>query len=268
MTRVLASIVSTGEATRVRSCLESLALQRFDGELRIAVVVNGPDDGTVAVTREAFPNATLLTRANRMGFAENHDDALASSPFDFGVVLNPDVLLKPGCLARLLAAMERHPGAGMVAPLLVYPDGTPQPSARQFPRISGTIARRTPLRKLIRNTVARSEHYLPPPTEDREVDWALGACLFVRNSAWQQVGGFDRGFRPLYVEDIDLAWRMWESGWSVWQTPDACAIHEHQAATDRVFFDRRTLWHAHGMLRFVRKHPRIIMSGARGKTRA
>jgi hypothetical protein len=38
-------------------------------------------------------------------------------------------------------------------------------------------------------------------------------------------------------------------------------MHEHQAATDKVFFDRRTLWHLHGMLRFVRKHPRILVSG-------
>ncbi|MDQ6736976.1 MAG: glycosyltransferase family 2 protein [Gemmatimonadota bacterium] len=262
MTRVLASIVSTGEATRVRACLRSLTAQRFDGQITVAVVVNGTDDGTVAATREMFPTATLIRRSTPMGFAENHDDALASSEFDFGVVLNPDVMLETDCVATLVAAMERHPRAGVIAPLLVYPDGSPQPSARRFPRIAGTLARRTPLRALFGEKIARSEHYLPPPTEDREVDWALGACLFVRNAAWNEVGGFDRGFRPLYVEDIDLGWRMWEAGWSVWQTPCARAVHEHQAATDKVFFDSRTMWHARGMARFVTKHPRILVGGS------
>lgn len=91
------------------------------------------------------------------------------------------------------------------------------------------------------------------------MDWLLGACLLVRTRTWRGLGGFDPNFRPLYVEDIDLAWRMWEAGWEVWQSPSAEAIHEHQAATDKRFFDRRTLWHARGMLRFVGKHPGILI---------
>lgn len=265
MTHVLASIVSTCEADRVRSCLLSLAAQEFSGTLGVAVVVNGTDDGTVAATREVFPDARIVMRDSRRGFAENHDDALATSPFEFGIVLNPDVLLERSCVHELVAAMQRHDDAGVVAPLLSYPDGTSQPSARRFPRIGGTILRRTPLRALFRNAVAGSGHYLPAPDRDRRIDWALGACLCVRSAAWNQIGGFDRGFRPLYVEDIDLAWRMREAGWSVWQTPAARAVHEHQAATDKVFFDKRTLWHARGMLRFVRKHPRILVSANRGR---
>ncbi|MDQ2891384.1 MAG: glycosyltransferase family 2 protein [Gemmatimonadota bacterium] len=264
MTRVLASIVSTGEAQRIGACLESLAAQRFDGTLAVSVVVNGADDGTAAITRAIFPDAAVLVRTTTMGFAENHNDALAAAAFDFGLVLNPDVVLDRHCVSSLTAAMLRHDDAGIIAPLLVYPDGRSQPSARRFPRVGGTLLRRTPLRRVLGGRMARMGHYLPAPDADREVDWALGACLFVRNIAWSDVGGFDRGFRPLYVEDIDLAWRMWEAGWSVWQTPSARAMHEHQAATDRVFFDRRTLWHMHGMWRFVTKHPRILVSGRRG----
>lgn len=267
MTRVLASIVSTGEADRVTSCLRSLAAQEFEGELTVAVVVNGKDDGTVAATRELFPSARFVHREAPVGFAENHDDALATSGFDFGIVLNPDVVLECNCVAELVAGMDRHSGAGIIAPVLSYPDGTPQPSARMFPKLGGTLIRRTPIRAVLGDAVARSDHYLPPPVDDREIDWALGACLFVRNEAWRDVGGFDRGFRPLYVEDIDLSWRMWETGWSVWQTANARAIHEHQAATDKVFLDKRTLWHLHGMVRFVRKHPRILLNNARPDAR-
>jgi hypothetical protein len=196
-----------------------------------------------------------------MGFAENHNAALATASFDFGLILNPDVVLETDCVGAMVEAMESHSDAGVVVPLLSYPSGAPQPSARRFPRIGGTILRRTPVRRLMGGRLARTSHYLPPPTDDRQVDWALGACLFVRSGAWRETGGFDSGFRPLYVEDVDLAWRMWEAGWSVWQAPSARAMHEHQAATDKAFFDRRTLWHLHGMLRFVRKHPRILVSG-------
>jgi GT2 family glycosyltransferase len=261
LTRVAISIVSTGEVERLEPCLASLAAQKFDGELQVAVVVNGVHDGSDVVTRRYFPSANIVTRPRPIGFAENHNAALATTDFDFALVLNPDIVLEPDCIGELAAAMGRHPDAGVAVPLLRYPSGAPQPSARRFPRIGGTLLRRTPVRYLMGDRLARSAHYLPPPADDRAVDWALGACLFVRADAWRATGGFDPGYRPLYVEDVDLAWRMWEAGWAVWQTPRACAMHEHQAATDKVFFDRRTLWHLHGMLRFVRKHPRILVSG-------
>lgn len=260
MTRVGVSIVSTNESDRLGACLASLRAQRFDGSLVVAVVVNGPDDRTEAIARDAFPDVTLIRRAQPFGFAENHNAGLAALEFDFGLVLNPDVVLEPTCIGELVAAMARHDRAGMIAPLLSYPSGALQPSARRFPRVGGTIIRRTPLRALFGDRVARSAHFLPPPSEDRMVDWALGACLFVRADAWNELGGFDAEFRPLYVEDIDIAWRMWKAGREVWQAPLARAVHEHQAATDKNFFDRRTLWHMHGMWRFVRKHPQILFA--------
>jgi N-acetylglucosaminyl-diphospho-decaprenol L-rhamnosyltransferase len=123
--------------------------------------------------------------------------------------------------------------------------------------VAGTVVRRTPLRLVLPRGTASSRHHLAPPTAPRIIDWALGACLLVRRTAWHEIGGFDGGFR-LYVEDIDLAWRAWDAGWEVWQTPAARAAHEHQAVIDRVFLSRRTLWHLAGMVRFVRKHPAVL----------
>jgi N-acetylglucosaminyl-diphospho-decaprenol L-rhamnosyltransferase len=242
-----------------------LATQRFDGVMTLNVVVNGIHDSTAMITKAYFPDARLIFRTKSLGFAENHNAALDGDDFDYGLILNPDVVLEKGCVEQLIAAMQRHTDAGMMVPLLRYPSGEPQRSARRFPRLAGTIVRRTPLRRLMGARLARTGHYLPPPEEDRTVDWALGACLFVRKAAWTQLGGFDSGYRPLYIEDVDLAWRLWHSGWTIWQTPAARAMHEHQAATDKIFFDRRTLWHMHGMMRFVRKHPRILLPGRYGR---
>ena len=260
---VAVSIVSTGEAEKVRSCLASIAAQDFEGEIHVVVTENGVRDGTAEVTRALRDDALVIANETKRGFSENHNAAIAARPADFALILNPDVELAPSCVRELVAAMRRHPTAGMIGPLLRFPSGAPQPSARRFPRLAGTLVRRTPLRRLARDRVRSSAHFLAPPTDDRAVDWLLGACLLVRATAWRRIGGFDPGYRPLYVEDIDIAWRMWRAGWEVWQTPHAVAMHEHQAATDNVFLDRRTLWHARGMLRFVCKHPRILVSGRR-----
>lgn len=263
---VTVSIVSTGEADKLPACLSAIVRQRFDGAIRVVLVRNGVDDGSDTIAREIIPDAAILIRDEKRSFAENHNRALRSMPSDFGMALNPDVVLHEDCVAFFVDAMRRHAHCGMAGPLLRFPDGLAQPSARRFPRLAGTIVRRTPLRRLVERSVMNSAHYLPPPDSDRMVDWMLGAVLFVRRTAWDSIGGFDEGFRPLYVEDIDLAWRMWNAGWEVWQIPEAIALHEHQAVTDRVFFNRRTIWHARGMLRFVRKHPGAIFgSGARSR---
>ena len=255
---VTASIVSTGEADRLRPCLEALEGQDLGTSLRVVVVCNSPGDGSAELVRKAFPAATVVEQPERRGFAENHNTGLAAWPSRFGLILNPDVLLGPGCLLQLLIAAEADPRCGLVVPALVYPSGAPQPSARRFPTPLGTLLRRTPLRRILPPDRFAARHYFPAATEDRQIDWALGACWLVRRTAWDEVGGFDEGFRPLYVEDIDLAWRLRQAGWTVRQAAAAVARHEHQAATDGAFLTERTLWHARGMARFVRRHPTVL----------
>jgi GT2 family glycosyltransferase len=257
VTTVEVSIISTDEFSKVESCLRSIAAQDFDGSIHVTVVCNGAPDDSAKIQR-IYPGTTVMVNTTRKGFAENHNAALATTDADFVLVLNPDVELRATCIREMVAAMHAHPSAGIVGPLLRYPDGSPQSSARRFPRVMGTLIRRTPLRALVAGSLRSSKHYLPVPTMDRGVDWLLGACLLVRTDVWRSIGGFDPEFRPLYVEDIDLSWRIWAAGREVWQAPRAVAIHEHQAATDKKFFDHRTIWHLRGMIHFVRKHPGIL----------
>jgi GT2 family glycosyltransferase len=70
----------------------------------------------------------------------------------------------------------------------------------------------------------------------------------------EELGGWDGGFRH-YGEDIDLAYRAAKAGWERWYVPAAVVTHDYAAVVDRKFLTRHTLWHARGMLRFVRKHP-------------
>jgi glycosyltransferase involved in cell wall biosynthesis len=125
---VIASIVSTGEADRLRPCIASLETQGLGDRLRVVVVCNRRGDGSAELVRAAFPRALVVEQPTPRGFSENHNAGLAAAPSDFGMVLNPDVVLRPGCLCALLDVMARRARCGVVAPLLIYPDGRPQPS--------------------------------------------------------------------------------------------------------------------------------------------
>src|SRR5438552_2244646 len=59
----------------------------------------------------------------------------------------------------------------------------------------------------------------------RSAEWVSGACLMVRRSALEELGGWDEDFF-LYSEDIDLCRRLWRSGRKVRFEPRATSVHE------------------------------------------
>jgi N-acetylglucosaminyl-diphospho-decaprenol L-rhamnosyltransferase len=193
----------------------------------------------------------LVDNERPIGFAANANRGIARTTAPFVIVANPDTEAAPDAVEQLRVFAEAHPRAGIVGPALIYPDGSPQSSRRRFPTVSGTLVRRTPLRRFLN---AERHFERDDAIEPVEADWMLGAFLLLRREMLDELDGFDEGYR-LYGEDIDLAYRAAEAGWERWYVPTARVVHAHAAATDRTFLTRRTLWHWRGILRFVRKHP-------------
>jgi GT2 family glycosyltransferase len=239
--RVSAIVVSHGHADKLERSLPALRPQ-VDELVLIANVPGSAPPGTEAVHNE-----------RPLGFAANLNQGLALTSGDAVLSVNPDTIPEPDAVAMLTAFMEAHPRAGVVGPRMVFPDGTLQPSRRRFPTVTGTVVRRTPLRKVIPQ---RRHFHLDdaPPAEPVQADWMLGGFLLLRRAMLDELGGFDPGYR-LYGEDIDLQYRAHKAGWERWYVPAAVVRHEHQAETDKRWLTRRTLWHWAGVLRFVRKHP-------------
>ncbi len=156
--------------------------------------------------------ARLIRNEEPVSFAANANRGIAETSGEFVVVCNPDTEADPGALALLLAFAELHPRMGIAGPELRKPDGTLNPSRRRFPTVSGTIVRRTPLRRWLGGT-QRAHYGLDERRRSAPVqaDWLLGAFLFLRREMLDELGGFDEGYR-LYGEDIDLAYRASEGG--------------------------------------------------------
>jgi GT2 family glycosyltransferase len=80
------------------------------------------------------------------------------------------------------------------------------------------------------------------PERPRYVDWAHGAFVLARRSAYDEVGGFDPA-QWMYAEDLDLAWRLRRAGWRFRYEPGADVGHELSAATRKAFAEERTARH-------------------------
>ena len=126
---------------------------------------------------------------------------------------------RPGSSKRLEEALEDDE-VGAVAPALVLPDGTLQDSARWVP---------TPVDLVVRR-VSRADRGAVRVTYPVDVEWATAACLVVRRSAFDQIGGFDESYF-LYFEDVDLCVRLRAAGFRVRYDPTVRVLHEYRAAS-------------------------------------
>jgi N-acetylglucosaminyl-diphospho-decaprenol L-rhamnosyltransferase len=148
--------------------------------------------------------------------------------------LNPDARIDESSLRRLSDVLDRDPRVGVTAPRILEADGTLAWSQRRFPRLRSTYARALFLNRVFRGAgwtdeLIRDEQAYGQPGSP---DWVSGACLLVRRSVFEAVGGFDERFF-LYCEDKDLCRRIREAGYDVRYEPGATARHEGGASAPR-----------------------------------
>ena len=249
--KVSAVVVSHGHARELKESLPALVPQVDE----LVVVANVP--GSV----DDVPSGVRLTENERpASFASNVNRGVAVTSGEFIVVANPDAVPQRDAVATLAAFARSRPRCGIAGPQVLYPDGAWQPSRRRFPTVSGTFVRRTPLRLIPRLGEQRAHYLLDErPTEPVEADWLLGAFQLQRRAMLDEIGGWDGGYRH-YGEDIDVCYRAAKAGWERWYVPDAVVTHASAAVIDKRFLTRHTLWHARGVLRFVRKHPERLLA--------
>lgn len=260
-------VVTHNHAAPLGDCLASVVRAATELPTELIVVDNRSDDASARLAA-ACPGVRLHVNTARRGYAANNNVGMALARGRYLLVLNPDTIVQPGALPALVAFMDAHPRVGLCGPLLTYPDGRPQPSARRFPTPAVALARRSPWRRFLRDTRANRRHLMLDDDlgAPRAVDWLLGACLMLRRETVEAIGPFDEGYR-LYVEDIDFGRRLQRAGWGVSLVPAACVVHVHQGASDKRLLSRAAWWHLCSMLRYARKFmlPRVPGLSIRGE---
>lgn len=201
---------------------------------RIYLVENAsPDDSLVvlqrAIAQRGWQDSVALVAAPRnggFGYGINLAVARALATGDapeYFYVLNPDALVEPGSLARLVAFLDRHPDAGLAGSNIHDPEGKSQAAAFRFPSLLGELedaARVGLLTQLLRKHVISP----PSPAVDCAVDWISGTSMLIRRSTFARVGFFDEDFF-LYFEEIDFCRRASSVGIQSWFVADAPITH-------------------------------------------
>jgi len=225
---VTAVVVTYNSAPVLADCLAALVR---DGA-RIVVVDNASSDGSVAIAHHY--GAQVIVNAANEGFGRANNRGVAAAQTRYCLLVNPDAVLVPRALDRLLAAASLNPGFGMLAPHIVEPDG------RLFWQGRSSLCESVvgdPLRRL------RSDPRSPLPEGNCCAPFLSGACLLVQTDLFLNLGGFDPKIF-LYFEDDDLCRRMRDNGRAMIHVHDAGVRHLRGRSSPRTPRDIwRMRWH-------------------------
>lgn len=239
-------------AKSVRTFERSNGLPRVRRGVQTCVVDNASTDGSAEMVRERFPWVHLIENTENVGFARANNQALKRSSGRYVLLLNSDAMLGANSLANLVAFADSHPQAGIIGVKLLNADGSFQAALNDFP---------SPFTALLEGwgimQALQKNPYYPSYTPLRSqrattCDWVGGACLLARSKAIRQVGLLDETFF-MNSEEVDWCYRMWESGWEVWYTPDVEVVHLGGGSANRRSAAQRMRLYA-GKVRFLEKH--------------
>lgn len=197
------------------------------------VVNNAPNDAAIAPAVAGYENARLVNSATNLGYGKAMNLGVSEANIaDWILLANPDLTFAPGALDELVAIGEKDSSIGVLGPLIYTTGGEIYPSARRLPSLRHGIGHA--LFFLVWKSNPWTKAYLADrenPPRQRDAGWLSGACLLVRRSAFESVGGFDDKFF-MYFEDVDLCERLGRAGWKVVYAPSAVITHIGGHSTD------------------------------------
>jgi N-acetylglucosaminyl-diphospho-decaprenol L-rhamnosyltransferase len=232
----------------VRSILDDTSA----GSVELVVVDNASSDGSIAALEAAIPEVRVVHSPGNVGYARAANLGAAATRAPIVAVCNADVTVEPGTAAAMLARFESDAQVGACGPRVRNEDGTDYPSARQVPSLPVAIGHGALGLWAPRNRfTVRYRELDADPARARDVDWLSGAAIFFRRDALDAVGGWDERYF-MYMEDIDLGWRLKRAGWRVVYEPGGSVVHVQGASTSRRPY-RMLLEHHRSAWRFAQR---------------
>lgn len=242
--RIVAVVATHGPrgVPLVRRAVESLVRQTGPFSLAVVVVDDGSGpDVTRLLAAQLPPQVELVELPANGGYGAACNVGVRRA-LDTGSayvwLLNNDIEMEDGTLARLVAALERRPRLAAAGPVMI--------SADLPPRVLGagmTV-------HLMRGRVRHLHEGAPLgqlPVEPFGVAGIEGSALLIRAAALREVGGMDERYW-MYWEDVDWSVRARRAGWQLAIVPKARVRHLVAQSTSR---ERRTEMLILNRIRFV-----------------
>lgn len=211
-------IVPTRDGVLLPTCINSVLERTTYDNYEIVIIDNGSTSSKTLSYLKSLPERVRVVRDDSpFNYSALHNRAVPSCRGDVLVLLNDDTeVIGPSWLNDMVA-LVMQPDVGVVGAKLLYPTQAIQHAGvvLGFAGVADHVGKLAP---------ADSPGYFGRIALPCEYSAVTAACLAIRTSVWNEVGGLDEGFQVAW-NDIDLCLRVRARGWSVAYSPDAQLFH-------------------------------------------
>lgn len=176
---------------------------------RVYLVDNASEDDSLGMTRESFPEVTVIRLGQNTGYCIAYNLAMPyafAEGCDWVIWANNDIRLEPGCLGKLVRVAQSDPHIGVLGPAFLAWDSD-EPNGYMVGNHPQAIS-------------AMKERSQTPI----DVEWVEGSFLMVSRRCVEAVGPLDP-YLFFYWEEADFCRRARYQGWRVVLVPSALARH-------------------------------------------
>ena len=211
----------------LEQCLCSVrkAIEKMDAE--VIVIDNNSTDGSADYLQPRFPWAKFIINPQNEGFSKANNIALLLAKGKYILFLNPDTIVAEDSLEKSISFMESTAKAGALGVRMIDGSGKYlKESKRGFPSPWVAFCKLSGLTSLFSHSKIFSGYYLGHLSEKQIqiIDVISGAFFFAKKEALDKTGGFDEQFF-MYAEDIDLSYRIQQSGYINYYLAETTIIH-------------------------------------------
>ncbi|MEW6162055.1 MAG: bifunctional glycosyltransferase family 2 protein/class I SAM-dependent methyltransferase [Nitrospirota bacterium] len=210
--RVSIIILNWNKLEYLKQCIENAVKNTDYPNYEIIVLDNASTETGTREYLESLPYISIMSPVN-LGFGKGNNKAARAASGEYLLLLNNDTIPKHDWLTPMVDLMLNTPGCGIVGSKLLYPDGTIQHIG------------------VYMDFKGRRKHYfkkypanIPEALEVRECEAVTAACLLIKKSVFEKVGGFDERYIQ-GVEDMDLCLKVRELGYKIFFCPHSVLIH-------------------------------------------
>ena len=228
-------IVSFNSKEYLRQCLYSVQIAAEEIDSEIFVVDNNSSDGSAEMIRSLFPHIHLIINNRNSGFSVANNQAIRISAGQFILLLNPDTLVERETFSKCISFMNGHPEAGALGVKMVNGEGKFLPeSKRALPDLHSAFFKIIGFSSLFPNSHFLNKYYLTrvSPQQTSLTEVISGAFMFLRREALNKSGLLDEHFF-MYGEDIDLSYRLLQTGYYNYYVPEISIVHFKGKSTPR-----------------------------------
>ena len=186
---------------------------------------------------------------NNVGF----DQAKSSlDQVDYLMLLNPDCLVQPNAIEKLVTFLDHHPDVGIAGSRLLNEEGGIECSAHTFHSPLSELLEGARL-DLLSKRLPNFE--ITPPLRNviHRCDWVSGSSMMIRRKVIEDIGAMDDGFF-LYFEEVDYFFRAAQAGWQTWYVPESVVMHIEGVSTGIKSTKRRPAYWYNSRRRYFVKH--------------